>query len=448
VRHQQPDGAFARSADRGGVAEEYDTAFAILFLTKGHIPALLGKLCWSDRESDWNFNLYDLDNLARWTGPRLNGRPVGWQTVSFADPVQEWLKSPILLISGHAPPPFNAAQKAKLRKYMEEGGTVLADAGCSSKGFADAMRKLAAELFPDAPLSPLAEDHPIYRSFEKLPQHWPLEGLSFGCRTNFILSSADLSCAWEMIDRPDSLPGLKMGLNIAAYATARLPLPERLTPVTLLETLPKIDTERMGLFIGKLRSHDADWNSRPFAADRLLELVRTQAGVRAAGRPVPVDATDERLFQIPVLYLSGHRDPAFTDQEKQGLKRYLERGGFLLAEACCGQKAFDQSFRALMAELFPEIPLETIPANSPLYNGAVGQRIDQVSYSSLVAEEQPNLRTPRLDGLKLADRYAVLYSPYALAPGLDGIQPYHARGYAPEDARRIALNVVLYALKF
>jgi len=44
------------------------------------------------------------------------------------------------------------------------------------------------------------------------------------------------------------------------------------------------------------------------------------------------------------------------------------------------------------------------------------------------------LNEPRIEGVKLDDRYAVVYSPYAVGAGLDGIATFHSRGYAPADA--------------
>jgi len=448
VRHQMADGGFARSADRGGVAAEYDTAFAILFLAKGHVPALVSKLRWSNRNEDWNWNVYDLENLTRWIGGRINGRPVGWQTVSMSDPLEAWLKAPMLYVSGRKPPKLSAVEKKKLRRYVEEGGTILADACCDSKEFTEAMRKLAQELFPEAPLAPLPEGHPVYHSVEKVPGKWPIEATMFGCRSSFLLSPKDLSCPWELASRPESQAGLKMGLNLAAYATARQPLPDRLATVAALGAPPQVKMDRTALYVGKVRHHGRDWNSRPRAMDRLLEHLRTASGVKVANRAVPVGLTDDQVYRFPVLYMAGHYDPALTDEEKRRLKDYLERGGFLFAEACCGMPGFDKGFRALMAELFPDAPLEDVPANSPLLNGQAGYRIDKVQFSAALRDEQPKLDRARLLAVTLDDRCAVVYSPYALGPGLDGIPTFHSRGYAPDDARRIAANILLYALKF
>jgi hypothetical protein len=271
--------------------------------------------------------------------------------------------------------------------------------------------------------------------------------LGFGCRTPLLLSTRDLGCWWERADDPESEAALKLGLNIAAYATARETLRDRLSPVELVQLAAEVQVDRGALYIGKVQ-HQGDWNSRPTAVDRLLELLRTDGAVKAANRAVPVQLTDEALKQLPVLYMAGHGDPKLSPAEKEALKAYLNRGGFLMAEACCGEKAFDTAFRSLMQELFPDRPLEAVPGDSPLVDGQVGRRIGKVTLTGPVAREHPTLERPALEAVRSGDRYCVVYSPYALGPGLDGATTFQASAYGAEDARHIAVNIVLYALNF
>jgi hypothetical protein len=447
VHQQRADGSFERSGGRSGPAAEYDTAFAILFLAKGHVPILVNKLRWGAGDADWNLNHYDAEHLTRWIGEKLNGRPVTWQTVPVDAPVQLWLEAPILYITGQKAPKFTDDQKKKLRRYVELGGTILAEACCNRPEFASGMRQAAAEIFPEAKLDLLTPDHPVYHSFQPLPPDWPLEGLTLGCRTAFFLSPRDLSCYWEQDSQPQSEAAMKMGLNLAAYATARQPLRQRLAAVELADQSPQVEIDPSALYVAKI-IHKGDWNSRPLALDILLGDLRRDSAVKVANRAVPLALTDEKLMKFPVIYLVGHYDPQLSAEEKVRLKAYLERGGFLFAEACCGMPAFDAAFRKLMAELFPNAPLETIPPSSPLLDGQVGFKIDRVATSPRLAEEQPALAAPQLEGLKLGDRYAVIYSPYAIGPGLDGVATWQSRGYQPADAHRIAVNILLYALRY
>jgi hypothetical protein len=239
-----------------------------------------------------------------------------------------------------------------------------------------------------------------------------------------------------------------MGLNLAAYATARQPLPDRLAPANVAGSTTTVKMDRMALYVGKVQHHDRDWNSRPQAMDRLLEELRTKSGLKVANRAVPVALTDPQLSRFPVLYMAGHRDPALTADEKARLKDYLDRGGFLFAEACCGMEGFDKGFRSLLAELYPATPLEKTVADSPLLNGQAGYRIDKVHLSGNAPGAASPAVEPRLEGVKIGDRWAVVYSPLAIGPGLDGIATFHSRGYASEDAMRLAMNIMLYALKF
>jgi hypothetical protein len=73
------------------------------------------------------------------------------------------------------------------------------------------------------------------------------------------------------------------------------------------------------------------------------------------------------LLNCPILYLSGHDKPTLTPMQKEMLKQYIEEGGFVVAEACCGRPAFAQGFRDLMKELFDK-ELTPLPADHGIYH--------------------------------------------------------------------------------
>ncbi len=75
----------------------------------------------------------------------------------------------------------------------------------------------------------------------------------------------------------------------------------------------------------------------------------------------PNVASVEDLLMAPILYISGHEAPIFTAQGKQRLREYVEQGGLIFAEACCSRPEFDNGFRALMEEVFPEQDYELKP---------------------------------------------------------------------------------------
>jgi len=71
-----------------------------------------------------------------------------------------------------------------------------------------------------------------------------------------------------------------------------------------------------------------------------------------------------------------------------------------------------------------------------------------VNYKPAIEVEQPDLKTVWLEGINLGGRTAVVYSPYGIGCGLDGHVCVACRGLVPDDARKLAGNIILYALSY
>jgi len=159
-----------------------------------------------------------------------------------------------------------------------------------------------------------------------------------------------------------------------------------------------------------------------------------------------VDATADDLLESPVLFMSGNSGFVLNDFQKDALKTYLENGGFLFADACqgegCDRAAFDRSFRDLMAELFPDSPLEPLPATHPVWNSHY--RLDR-------PDERPLL------GLQACCKTSVIYCPRNLAclwnvdrPGIqrkmESVAPKFDRVLGEiKYATKVGVNVTTYA---
>jgi hypothetical protein len=53
---------------------------------------------------------------------------------------------------------------------------------------------------------------------------------------------------------------------------------------------------------------------------------------------------------------------------------------------------------------------------------------------------------PKLEGIRIGDRWAVIFSPYDLSCALEKQNSLECTGYDRDDAEKIALNVLLYSL--
>jgi hypothetical protein len=438
----------------GNWGSNIDTALALLFLAKGNRPVLIQKLRWDGR---WNRNIHDLENLTAFMGDSL-GKRVSWQNASLDQSVQQLRQAPILYITGHEAPKFDAAGKRKLREFVESGGTLLADACCGSDAFEKGFRELCAELFPEyRRLGPLPESHGVFGSLHKLEDTYGLEGIQVGCRTAVFFSPNALSPLWEMQDYKDarrdwSLEALKLGANIAAYATGRQTLPDRLDVVELAERARPLDAAvevpRGAVRIARLE-HTGDYQADPHAMVTLAAMLRRDADVDVVSREKAVAPTDESLYEYPVLYMTGHYGFEYSDKQVEALKKYLSRGGVLVADACCGKEAFDESFRKLVVRLFGEKSLKPLAKDHPVLTGRVGKKLGQLQYRPLLAEELKAKRGPAvLEAVVLDGRTAIFYSKYDFGCALEGDGSYACRGYGDEDGKTLAFNIFLYAIGF
>ena len=434
VGGQRPDGTWT---DR-----LYQDALCLLFLAKGYKPLLVQRM---ELGSEWRRDPRDLDHLVQYLDKRVGGDPVAWQTVSSDAPLEDLLAAPILHLCGRGAIRMLAGSVPHLKEYIEQGGLIVMDADGGDAAFTESVRRMMAEMFPESKFEPVAADHPLFRAAHRVAPI-SLEAMNVGCRAAVILAPKGLADGWAAGDPLKPNDALALGENLALYATGASRLPDRLAAAAVMQLPPDQPPPRGAWQLGQVQ-HDGDWNPRPYAMPRLLKDVADRFGIAVYDRPLPVRLTGKNLGGLPILFMTGHYAFHLSDAERAALKDYLDHGGFLWAEACCGRKAFDAAFRNLVKQMFPDAAMEELKGDHPILSGKVGVAIPTVTYSPAVQAESPDLKRPVLWGLARGGHLVLVYSPYGLAPGLDGIKTYGARTLAPEDAHRLALNILLYVMQ-
>jgi hypothetical protein len=174
--------------------------------------------------------------------------------------------------------------------------------------------------------------------------------------------------------------------------------------------------------------------------------------VRVETQPRELSMTDPQLFRYHLVFMHGRHSFRLTPAERKQLRTYLERGGMLFADAICSSREFNESFAREMAELFPEQRLERIPPNHPLFTAEYGgddlsvvERREPAQAGEGPLKSLVRQGEPYLEGIKLGDRYAVIYSPYDISCALENHESLECAGYTRKDAARIGLNVLLYS---
>ena len=75
-----------------------------------------------------------------------------------------------------------------------------------------------------------------------------------------------------------------------------------------------------------------DWESAPALPENLIDSVARYTSIDVAPSGVSVRLDSEELFDYPFVWLTGHLPVRFTETERRNLKRYVERGGFMMVD--------------------------------------------------------------------------------------------------------------------
>ncbi|MEZ6141962.1 MAG: DUF4159 domain-containing protein [Zavarzinella sp.] len=472
------------------------TSFALLFLSKGRTPILISKFAY-DKQGDrpginsgWNRKHSDTRHLVEYSSRELFKRqPLAWQNYDprladltnkavFDDELATLLQSPVLYINGHEAPQLTTAQKRLLRRYVDEGGFIMAEACCGSPEFAKGFRELMAdkEVFGDeSPLLPLAPTHPIWSSHtlipaemfqsEKIPEAQRIHAIERGCKTVVVFIPQPLAGFWEdgqLMPKPNEIVvntdrarmAYRLAGNIIAYATGLEPPRPRLDKQKILDNDQKVPKgARYLIELAQIRHDGGDWQPAKNAMRNLALYARDkfQLDVSLAKQEVRPGRGPE-LWAHKFLYMHGKGRFTIDANEAENLRAHLEAGGTLLADACCGSSDFDKAFRQLTDKVFPGEKLVTIPENDLLYSAELnGQQISQVRarLEKNDGSAEANFRDvkPMLEGIKRNDRWVIIYSKIDIGCALEKNRSSACKGYDPESASRLATAALLYSLQ-
>jgi hypothetical protein len=181
-----------------------------------------------------------------------------------------------------------------------------------------------------------------------------------------------------------------------------------------------------------------DWYSNPSGLPNLLRELRARTGLPVASTPGRVQLTDPELWRYPYLYLTGHGNVRFTEEEVRILRDYLLAGGFLHADDNYG---LDESFRREIARVFPARPLVELTAEHPVF------RAHYTLAEGLPKIHEHDGKPAQAFGIARDGRLMVFYS-FEADLG-NGWEDEAVHGNPPEVrelAFRMGVNLFMYAL--
>lgn len=181
-----------------------------------------------------------------------------------------------------------------------------------------------------------------------------------------------------------------------------------------------------------------DWYANPTALPNLLRTIRERTGLAVADRPGRTRLTDPNLRTYPFLYMTGHGNVRFSDEEVRLLREYLLEGGFLHVDDNYG---LDESFRRELRRVFPDRELQELPTSHPVFH------VLYTFPSGLPKVHRHEGKPPQAFGVFEKGRLVLFYSYESdLGNGWEDAEKYDNPPEVREAALRFGVNLFLYAL--
>ncbi len=221
----------------------------------------------------------------------------------------------------------------------------------------------------------------------------------------------------------------------------RLVLALLLAPVAAAAQGASPGGARGGLTIARLHyDGGGDWYANPSSLPNLLAAIRDRTGMQTEGQERVVTLRDASLWDEPYLYMTGHGNVRFADDELELLRRYLLNGGFLHADDNYGM---DESIRRELARLFPDAPLVEVSLDHPIYH------LVYDFPKGIPKIHEHDGKPAQGFGIFLDGRLAVFYSYQTdLGDGWEDSEVHRDTPEKRETALRMGVNLFAYAVGF
>ncbi|TVZ55729.1 uncharacterized protein DUF4159 [Lutibacter sp. Hel_I_33_5] len=182
-----------------------------------------------------------------------------------------------------------------------------------------------------------------------------------------------------------------------------------------------------------------DWYSNPTAIPNLIEFTNSNTKTSITKIPKTVMANDIELFNFPIVFMTGHGNVFFNDEESENLRNYLISGGFLHVSDNYGM---DKYIRKELKKLFPALKLQEIPNNHPLYH-------QTYTFTKGIPKiHEHDKKPPQGFGLFYEGRLIVFYDYETdLSDGWEDAIVHNNPKNVREKALKMGANIIEYAFK-
>jgi len=172
-------------------------------------------------------------------------------------------------------------------------------------------------------------------------------------------------------------------------------------------------------------------------SEKFLSTITKETNCQPQQKFTQVRLAKDDMFKFPFAIMTGEGAFKLLEKERQVLKSYLTRGGFLLASAGCSSKEWDRSFRQEILKIFPDKKMQNITLAHPIFHS-----VFDISQIKLKKGGKTHL-----EGLVIDGKIVMIYSSEGLNDtGNSGKNCCCCGGNEIKNSQEINVNIFTYAL--
>jgi len=181
-----------------------------------------------------------------------------------------------------------------------------------------------------------------------------------------------------------------------------------------------------------------DWYANPTAVPNLVKFCNTNIKTVIKEKINSVDANSIDVFNYPILFMTGHGNVLFEDDDIENLRKYLTSGGFLHISDNYG---LDKFIRPELKKIFPNLELQEIPYTHAIYH-------QTYSFKSLPKIHEHDGKPAQGFGLFYEGRLVCFYDYESdLSDGWEDEAVHNNPASVREKALQMGANIIEYVFK-
>ena len=185
-------------------------------------------------------------------------------------------------------------------------------------------------------------------------------------------------------------------------------------------------------------SGGGDWYCDPSSLPNLLNYLENNTPISTYKKEARIKLSDDNASQYPYLYLTGHGNIKFNENEIIALRSMLLNGAFLHVDDNYG---LDKSFRREIKKVFPKKDLVELPKSHEVFNSYFNFP------DGLPKIHEHDKKPPQAFALFNEERMILLYTYESdLGDGWEDPSVHKDSWDIRESALKMGVNIIYFAL--